>query len=70
MNLAIQVPVNTSVELKTVNGGHIDVTGVSGDLDIENVNGPVTLKNVSGSVSAHTVNGSLTVALDKVTCPR
>jgi len=67
MNLVIQVPVNTSVELKTVNGGHIDVTGVNGDLDIENVNGAVTLKNVSGSVSAHTVNGSLTVGLDKVT---
>jgi hypothetical protein len=65
-NLTIQVPVNTSVELKTVNGGHIDVTGVSGDLDVENVNGPVTLKNVSGSVSAHTVNGSLTVSLDKI----
>jgi Putative adhesin len=67
VNLKIQVPVNTSVELKTVNGGHIDVTGISGDLDVENVNGPVTLKNVSGSVSAHTVNGSLTVGLDKVT---
>jgi Putative adhesin len=67
MNLAIQVPVNTSVELKTVNGGHIEVTGLSGDLDVEDVNGPVTLKNVSGSVSAHTVNGSLTVGLDRVT---
>jgi DUF4097 and DUF4098 domain-containing protein YvlB len=67
MNLTIQVPVNTSVELKTVNGGHIDVTGLSGTLDVENVNGPVTLKNVSGSVSATTVNGSLTVSLDRVT---
>jgi hypothetical protein len=67
MSLKLQVPVNTSVVLKTVNGGHIDVTGLSGDLDVENVNGPVTLKNVSGSVSAHTVNGSLTVSLDKVT---
>ena len=67
VNLTIQVPVNTSVELKTVNGGHIDVTGISGDLDVENVNGPVMLQNVSGSVSAHTVNGSLTVSLDKVT---
>jgi DUF4097 and DUF4098 domain-containing protein YvlB len=66
-NLAIQVPVNTSVELKTVNGGHIDVTGLSGTLDVENVNGPVTLKNVSGSVSATTVNGSLSVSLDRVT---
>ena len=67
MNLSIQVPVNTSVELKTVNGGHIDVTGLSGDLDVENINGSVTLTNVSGSVSAHTVNGSLTVGLDRVT---
>jgi hypothetical protein len=66
-NLTIQVPVNTSVELKTVNGGHIEVTGLSGNLDVENVNGPVTLKNVSGSVSATTVNGSLTVSLDRVT---
>jgi hypothetical protein len=66
-NLTIQVPVNTSVELKTVNGGHIEVTGLSGNLDVENVNGPVTLKNVSGSVSASTVNGSLTVSLDRVT---
>lgn len=67
MNLVIQVPVNTSVELKTINGGHIDVTGLSGDLDIENTNGPITLTNVSGSVSAHTLNGSLTVGLDRVT---
>jgi hypothetical protein len=67
INLAIQVPVNTSVELKSVAGGHVDVTGISGDLDVENVNGTVTLKNVSGSVSAHTVNGNLTISLDKVT---
>jgi hypothetical protein len=67
INLAIQVPVNTSVELKTINGGHIDVAGLNGDLDVENTNGPVTLKSVSGSVSAHTLNGSITVGLDKVT---
>jgi hypothetical protein len=66
-NLSIEVPVNTSVELKSVNGGHIDVTGLSGDLDVENTNGAITLKNVSGSVSAHTVNGSITVGMDKVT---
>jgi hypothetical protein len=67
MNLALQVPVNTSVELKTVSGGLIDITGLSGDLDVENVNGGVTLKNVSGSVSAHTVNGGITVSLDRIT---
>ncbi len=61
-NLTIQVPVNTSVELRTVNSGHIDVTGLSGDLDVQDVNGAITLKNVSGSVSANTMNGSLTVS--------
>jgi DUF4097 and DUF4098 domain-containing protein YvlB len=66
-NLTIQVPVNTSVELKTVSGGHIDVTGISGDIDVENINGAITLKNISGSVSAHTINGAITVSLDKVT---
>src|ERR1017187_6400377 len=65
-NLTVQVPANTSVELKTVNGGRIDVTGISGDIDVENINGTITLKNVSGSVSAHTVNGAITVGLDKV----
>lgn len=67
ISLSIQVPVNTSVALGTVNGGHIDVSGISGDFDVQNVNGPVTLKNVSGAVSASTVNGSLTVGLDRVT---
>ena len=57
-NLTIQVPVNTSLSLKTINGGHIDVTGVSGDIDVQNINGEITLKNVSGSVSASTMNGS------------
>jgi DUF4097 and DUF4098 domain-containing protein YvlB len=67
MNLVIQVPANTSVELKTINGGSISVTGLSGDLDVENTNGSVELKNVSGAVVAHTLNGMVTVSLDRVT---
>lgn len=66
-NMTIQVPVNTSLEIGTVNGGHIDVTGVNGDLNVQNVNGSIVLKNVSGAVAANTVNGSLTVSLDRVT---
>jgi hypothetical protein len=66
-NLNIQVPVNTSVELKTVNGGHLDVTGISGDIDVECTNGTVTLTNVSGSVVAHTLNGNLTASLARIT---
>jgi DUF4097 and DUF4098 domain-containing protein YvlB len=65
LNLVIQVPVNTSLELRTVNGGHLDVAGISGEIDAENTNGPIELKNVSGAVSAHTTNGSVTVSLDR-----
>jgi len=67
MNLTIQVPVNSSLELRTVNGGQISVTGVNGNLDVENVNGSIELKDVSGTVLAHTVNGSVTVGLVRAT---
>jgi hypothetical protein len=65
-NLVIEAPVNTSLQIKTVNGGHIDVTGLNGDLDLQETNGSITLKNVSGSVVAHSLNGPITVALDRI----
>jgi hypothetical protein len=66
MDLMIQVPLNTSVELKTVNGGPIEVTGINGDMDVENTNGSIELKNVSGAVSAHSMNGSVTVNMARI----
>ena len=65
-NLVIETPVNTSLQIKTVNGGHIDVTGLNGDLDLQETNGAINLKNVSGSVVAHSLNGAITATLDKV----
>jgi hypothetical protein len=65
-NLTIETPVNTSLQIKTVNGGHIDVTGLNGDLDLQETNGSINLKNVSGSVVAHSLNGAITVSLDRV----
>ena len=69
-DLVITTPANTSLQLKSINAGHIDVTGLNGDLDVHMTNGPVTLKNVSGSVVAHSLNGSVTVTLDKVTADK
>lgn len=65
-NIMIQVPSNASLELKTLNGGHIDVTGVNGEIEVNNLNGPINLKNISGSVVAHSLNGEVTASLDKV----
>jgi DUF4097 and DUF4098 domain-containing protein YvlB len=66
-NVTITVPANASLKLNTVNGGHIDVTGVSGEIEADIVNGSIMLKNVAGSVVAHSVNGSITVNLDRIT---
>ena len=66
-NLTIEVPVDTNLQLRTINGSAIDITGVNGDLEIENTNGSITLTNVSGSVVAHTLNGGVTVSMDRIT---
>ena len=65
-NLVIQVPANSSLSLKTLAGGNIEVTGVNGEIEVDNLNGPITLKNVSGSVVAHSLNGAVTASLDRV----
>jgi hypothetical protein len=67
VDLDIQVPVQTNVNLRTVNSGQIRVSGLAGELDVNNVNGGVTLENVSGTVLAHALNGEVKVTLDQVT---
>ena len=67
VDLTIQVPVQTSLNLKTLNGGSIVVENISGEIDAENLNGSVTVTNASGSVLAHSMNGKITVSLNKVT---
>ncbi len=66
-NITVQVPVQTSLKLKTVNGGRISVEGVSGDVEADNTNGSVVITDVSGSVVASSTNGKVQVSLDKVT---
>src|SRR5258708_31790958 len=65
--ISLQVPMDTSLRLRSINGGNIGVEGVSGDLDIDNTNGNVTVSHVSGSVVAHALNGRVLGSLDPVT---
>src|SRR6266700_2178130 len=65
-DLVITVPVHTSLSLRSVNDGDINVTGVDGELDVNNVNGEVVLKNVSGSVVAHALNGKVLVTFNRI----
>jgi hypothetical protein len=66
IDLVIQVPVNFSLHIGTVNNGDITAEGVSGNHEVRNVNGPITLNNVSGSVLANTVNQDITVVFESV----
>ena len=66
IDLAISVPVHTSLKLSAVNSGDIVVTGVDGELDVNDVNGSVTLNNVSGSAIAHALNGRVLVTFNRV----
>jgi len=63
--LHLLVPRNTSVTVKTVNGGDLTVSGVHGEHELSNVNGAIHVEHVSGSVVAHTTNGGVDVSLDR-----
>lgn len=66
VDLLIQVPRETTLNLRTMNGGKILVENVSGEIDAENLNGAVEIINASGAVVAHSQNGKITVALTRL----
>lgn len=61
MDFQLQVPQRIAVNLKTVNGGHIQVKDVSGNYSVHNVNGGIVMEDVAGSGVARTVNGGVKV---------
>lgn len=63
----IQVPINFSLKISTVNKGKILVENVNGAIDVSNTNGSITLTDVSGSVSADALNKDIKVTFVKVT---
>ena len=65
-DLVITVPRHSSLELKCVNNGDIDVEQVDGELDVNNLNGKITLRQVGGSVVAHSLNGAVLATLDRI----
>ncbi len=66
IDLTIQVPMNASLELHTVNGGDIKVENISGDIEVANVNGGVSLSRIAGSAVAQTVNGDITATFTRL----
>lgn len=67
VDVMIQVPVRTSLQLSCINSGDIVVDSVTGEVEAENINGSITLKGISGSVVAYVQNGELTAELKDIT---
>jgi DUF4097 and DUF4098 domain-containing protein YvlB len=66
VDLTIQVPYNTSMEIGSYNNGEVLIENVNGAIEANNYNGKLTLKGISGSVVAHTYNGQVTVTFTKI----
>lgn len=66
IELAIQVPYNTSLKLNVVNGGDILVDHIVGDVEIENTNGKATATHISGTAVVHALNARVLVSFDKL----
>jgi hypothetical protein len=62
----LAVPTQTSLQLKTTNGG-ISIDSVEGRLEFATVNGGVKLAGVGGEVRGRTSNGGIDVDLDGAT---
>jgi len=62
VTLTIKIPQGaTNVKLRTVNGGGITASGLSGQIEASNTNGFIQVTDASGSVVANTTNGNVRV---------
>ncbi|HEX7503224.1 MAG TPA: DUF4097 family beta strand repeat-containing protein, partial [Acidobacteriota bacterium] len=66
IDLVIQVPVNTSLELHTINNGGIKVENVNGGMEVVNVNGGISLSRIGGAAVAQTVNGDVSATFSRL----
>ncbi len=66
IDLVLQVPLKTSLQLSTVNSGDIYVENIQGELELNNVNGEIKALNISGAVLSNTTNGDVTVIFNKI----
>jgi hypothetical protein len=66
VDLVIQVPFSTSLDLTSLIGGKIEVDNVKGEIEVSNMNGAIKLLSVSGTVLANTMNGGIEVTFVQV----
>jgi DUF4097 and DUF4098 domain-containing protein YvlB len=63
VSFTLQVPTQTSLRLRTVNGG-LMIQDIKGQMDLNTTNGGIHLLRVAGRVQGRTMNGGVSVELD------
>lgn len=58
-DIEVRVPRRTSVKASLVNGGDVEITGVTGEHELSNVNGDVIATDISGSAVMNATNGDV-----------
>jgi len=66
VDLVIQVPFSTSLDLSAMIGELIEVNNVKGEIEVSNQNGAIKLLSVSGTVLANSTNGGIEVTFVEV----
>jgi len=61
----VTVPAQTDLEAMTVNGGALEVAGVTGRVRARNVNGSLRLTGLAGELEATTVNGGVEAQFER-----
>jgi hypothetical protein len=69
-DLDVRVPRRTSVHAGLVNGGDIEVIGVTGEHELSNVNGDVVATDVAGSAVINSTNGDVRATFTEVNATR
>jgi DUF4097 and DUF4098 domain-containing protein YvlB len=65
-DLRVQVPRRTSVQANLVNGGDVEIKGVTGEHELANVNGDVIATDIAGSAVINSTNGDVRVSFTAV----
>ncbi len=57
----VVVPVDTQLNVSTVNDGRIDIAGVSGSVSAANVNGPIAVSKMRNCSELNSINGEVSL---------
>jgi hypothetical protein len=66
LDVVLQVPSGTKLELSTVNDGDLVINDVNGEVNAQNTNGDITITGIIGPAVVHALNGEIVARFKRV----